>query len=77
MTIPATDQFIRMQYADEGQPIWSEWQAEPIGEVGQYGLRVTFTRLGSFRQRVFRLQVSSPRKRDILGAVAQLVPTVG
>lgn len=72
-----TDQFIRMSYADDGQPNFSNWEEEPIGEVGEYGLRVTFTRLGSFRQRVFRLQCSSPRRRDVLAAVAQLVPTVG
>lgn len=72
-----TDQYLRMRYSDDGQPNWSEWQQEPIGEVGEYGLQITFTRLGSFRQRVFRLSCSSPRRRDLLGAVAQLIPTQG
>lgn len=72
-----SDHYLRMGYADEGQPIFSNWQQEDIGEVGQYGLRVYFTRLGSFRQRVIRLQVSSPRRRDILGAVATLQSTEG
>ena len=72
-----TDHAIRMQFADDGQPNFSNWEEESIGAVGEYGLRVTFDRLGSFRQRVIRISCSSPRKRDILGAVAQLVPTVG
>lgn len=77
MPLPATDQYIRLSYSDDGQPNWSNWQAEPIGEVGQYGLRITFTRLGSFRQRVFKLRCSSPRKRDLLGAVATVQQTEG
>lgn len=72
-----TDNHCRFQYADDGQPIFSNWQQESIGEVGQYGLRVTFTRLGQFRQRVLRIQVSSRRKRDLLGVVATLQPTNG
>lgn len=72
-----TDQYVRLQYADDGQPNFSNWDEEPIGEVGQYGLRILFTRLGSFRQRVIRIRCSSPRKRDLLGAVAVLQPTEG
>lgn len=72
-----SDQYLRMAYADDGQPNFSNWQAEPIGEVGEYGKRITFTRMGSFRQRVVRLTCSSPRRRDILGAVAVLQPTEG
>jgi len=72
-----TNQFIRMQYSDDGQPNFSNWQEEPIGEVGEYGKRIVFTRLGSFRQRVIRIQCSSPRRRDVLGAVATLQETVG
>lgn len=70
-----TDHYLRMQFSDDGQPDWSEWETESIGEVGQYGLRVVFTRLGSFRQRVVRVTCSAPRRRDLLGAVAVLEPT--
>lgn len=72
-----TDQYIRLQYANDGQPNFSNWQEEPIGEVGEYGKRITFTRLGSFRQRVVRVQCSSARKRDLLAAVVVLEPTNG
>lgn len=70
-----SDHELRLAYADDGQPLWSEWEAESIGEVGQYGLRLTFTQLGSFRQRVVKISCSAPRRRDILGAVAVLQPT--
>jgi hypothetical protein len=70
-----TDHHVRLSYADDGQPLWSEWQTESIGDVGQYGLRVEFTRLGSFRNRVIRITCSSPRRRDVLGAVVILQPT--
>lgn len=72
-----SDQYIRMTYSDDGGHNWSNWQAEPIGEVGEYDVRPVFTRLGQFRNRVIRLRVTSPRKRDILGAVAVLQPTIG
>lgn len=72
-----SDNFLRLQYSDDGQPNFSNWQEEAIGEVGEYGKRVVFTRLGSFRQRVIRIRCSSPRRRDILGAVATLQGTNG
>lgn len=72
-----SDQYLRMQYNDVGQAQWSNWQAEEIGEVGEYGKIIAFTRLGQFRNRVIRVRISSPRRRDLLGAVAVLQPTIG
>jgi hypothetical protein len=72
-----SDQFLRMSYSDDGQPNFSNWEQEPIGEVGEYGLQVVFTRLGTFRNRVIKIQCSSPRRRDVLGAVAVLQGTIG
>lgn len=70
-----SDHQLRLQYADDGQPLWSEWEEVSIGDVGQYGLRLVFTQLGSFRNRVVRITCSAPRRRDVLGAVAILEPT--
>lgn len=67
-----SDNEVRMAYSDDGQPNFSNWAAEPIGEVGQYGLRIVWTRLGSARQRVYRFECSSPRKRDMLALVASI-----
>lgn len=71
-----SDQYIRMRYSDDGYT-FSYWQEEPIGEVGEYGKTVAFTRLGQFRERSFHVQVSSKRRRDILGAVGVLERTNG
>lgn len=64
-----SDQSLRMQYSDDGGRNVSNWREEPIGEVGEYGKRISFERLGQFRQRTVRIQCSSPRKRDFLGVV--------
>lgn len=72
-----SDNTIRMQYSDDGQPNFSNWQARPIGEVGQYGLRIVWTRMGRTRQRVYRFQCSSPRRRDLLSAAANIQQTDG
>lgn len=72
-----SDDFVRMQYADDGQANFSEWDAQPIGDVGEYGLRIVWTRLGSCRQRVYRFAVSSARRRDMLAAVAVIEGTTG
>lgn len=71
------DHVVRLQYADNGQPQFSNWEADSLGDVGEYGTRVVFTQLGQFRQRVLRIRVTSPRKRDLLGAVAALQPSNG
>lgn len=73
----AGDHFLRMQYSDDGGYNWSNWEQETIGAVGEYGTRVVFTRLGSFRNRVVRVRCTSPIRCDILGAVVALQPTEG
>ena len=70
-----SDNEIRMQYADDGQPDWSNWDAQPIGLEGQYGLRIVWTRLGSATQRVYTFESSSPRKRDMLALVGYIEGT--
>lgn len=61
-----SDDTVRMQYTDTGQAQWSNWDARPIGQVGQYALPIVFTRLGQFTQRVFTFESSSARRRDML-----------
>lgn len=67
------DNEVRMQYADDGQPNWSNWDARPIGVVGEYGLTIDWTRLGMCRQRVYSFECSSARKRDVYALVATLL----
>ena len=70
-----TDNAVRMQYTNDGQADWSNWDEQPIGEVGEYGLRIAWTRLGSYRQRVYRFRCSSPRRRDMLALVGTISPS--
>lgn len=63
------DHSVRMRYSDDGQPNWSEWDEQSIGAQGEYGLRITWERLGRSRQRVYRFECSSPRRRDVLALV--------
>lgn len=72
-----TDHALRFQYSDDGGHNWSNWEEESIGDTGEYEQRIVFTRLGSFRNRVFRFRVTSPRRCDLLGASAALQPTNG
>lgn len=72
-----SDHVIRMQYSDDGGNNWSNWDDASIGDAGEFDTRAVFTRLGSFRNRVFRFRVTSPRRCDLLGAVAALQPTNG
>ena len=60
---------IRLSYTDDRGYNWSNWDEQDIGDLGEYGMKVSYLRLGSFYERAYRIQVSSARRRDILGAV--------
>ena len=72
-----TDSYVRIQYSDDNGTSWSDWDAESLGEIGQTAERVVFTRQGSTRHRVYKIKVTSPRKRDLMGAVAIIHGTAG
>lgn len=72
-----SDNEVRMQYSDDGQPNFSNWDGQPIGEVGEYGTRIVWTRKGICRNRVYRFRCSSPRRRDMLALVVNIKPTNG
>lgn len=72
-----TDRKVFVCYSDDGGRSWSNWRERPLGAVGEYKKRIRFNRLGPFRNRMFKIRVSSPVKRDLLGAVAHLSGTSG
>lgn len=72
-----TDQYVRMRYSDDGGHNFSDWEEASIGEVGQYARKAVWTRLGSSYQRIYQFSISSPRKRDILGAAVSMKGTIG
>lgn len=71
------DNYVRVQYSDDGGNNWSNWDQEPIGKVGEYETRPVFTRQGRSRHRIYRIRCASPRKRDLLGAVVAVQGTIG
>ena len=61
-----------LQWSDDGGKTWSNEQWAPIGRVGNYLTRVIWNRLGMFRQRQYRVQISDPVPIAILGAYAEV-----
>ena len=72
-----TDHFCRVRYSKDGGRNWSNWRERSIGQIGKYEQRVKLLRLGRARQWVLEIEVSSPRKSDLLGAVVSIEPTEG
>lgn len=72
-----SDKKVMLSYSDDGGYNWSDWREASLGEIGQYSKRIRFNRLGSFRNRVWRIRVASPVKRDLLGAVAYMTDSAG
>jgi hypothetical protein len=71
------DNYVRVQYSDDGGNTWSNWDQFEIGIVGEYDTRPYFTRQGKTRHRTYRILCSSPRKRDLMGAMIVVQGTVG
>lgn len=71
------DHEVMLDYSDDGGRNWSNTRRRSLGAIGEYLKRVRFWRTGAFRNRVLRIRVSSPCKRDLLGAVVSLEGTEG
>lgn len=72
-----SDSYVRITYTDDNGRTWSDWDVDELGEIGETDVRVVFTRQGSTRHRVYKIKVTSPRKRDLMGAVALISGTQG
>lgn len=57
-----------LDWSDDGGKTWSNQHSARIGAQGLYANRVRFNRLGRARDRVYRLTISDPVRRAILGA---------
>jgi len=62
-----------LQWSDDGGKTWSNEHWASIGKVGQYLTRVLWNRLGMFRQRQYKVQISDPIPVVILGAYAEVI----
>lgn len=68
-----SDPQIMLDYSDDGGNTWSApelWRG--MGKIGQYEVRLQWDRLGSFYQRIYRLQISDPVMRTVMAARANL-----
>lgn len=56
-----------LQWSDDGGHTWSKERWRGFGKMGKFKKRAFWTRLGSFRERVFRVTVSDPVPVTIRG----------
>lgn len=63
-----TDPLMYLDWSDDGGHTWSNKKQASMGVIGKYLPMVTFSRLGSSRDRVFRLSGSAPVKTVLIGA---------
>lgn len=57
-----------LDWSNDGGHTWSNQHAASMGRIGEYRARVRWNRLGRARDRVYRITISDPVKRVILGA---------
>lgn len=57
-----------LDWSDDGGHTWSNKHEAYMGAIGQYANRMRWSQLGRSRDRVYRLTISDPVKRVILGA---------
>lgn len=67
-----SDHFTLIDYSKDGGRNWSNIKKRSIGKIGEYQQRIRLHRMGGGRTWVFRVVVSSPRKRDLMGAVVNV-----
>lgn len=62
-----------LSVSDDGGRTWSLLRkARGIGALGQYLTRIRWLKMGQFRQRVIRLEITDPVKRRIVGFYADV-----
>jgi hypothetical protein len=63
-----TDPQIMMQYSDDGGNTWSNEKWVSVGKIGKYKTKVRWSRLGSARNRVFKIMYSEKTFYQVNGA---------
>jgi Neuraminidase (sialidase) len=66
--IDVIDPQIMMQYSDNGGYTWSNEKWVSVGKIGEYKTKVRWSRLGSSRNRVFKIMYSEKTFYQINGA---------
>lgn len=69
---------IMLDWSDDGGRTWSQQQQwSSMGQLGAYQTRLRWLRMGQFRNRILRAQISDPVKRTIIRAHADIKPGLG
>lgn len=63
---------IMLRYSDDGGRTWSGYINGLVGEKSQHNIKVKFSPLGSFRQRIIELSATDPLAWEIYGARAEI-----
>lgn len=61
-----------LQWSDDGGKTWSSEYWRSMGRIGEYSRRAVWNRLGSSRNRVFRLTFSDPTPFTLIEAHAEV-----
>lgn len=59
---------VMMQLSKDGARTWTNWSTVGIGRVGEYLAKVIFRRLGIAEQMTFKIRISDPVKRVVVGS---------
>ncbi|WP_440966165.1 hypothetical protein ACL58G_07910 [Massilia sp. GER05] len=59
---------VLLDWSDDGGKTWSNQHRGSLGKTGEYITRIFWTRLGRARARTYRVTISDPVKRVIMGA---------
>lgn len=63
-----SDPVVSFSLSKDGGRTWSDTYTASIGAVGQYQAKVEFRRLGVAEQMTFKIRISDPVKRAIIGS---------
>lgn len=62
------DPQLMLDWSDDNGKTWSNQRTASFGLAGRFLQRVKFFRLGQARDRIYRVSISDPVKRVIIGA---------
>jgi len=68
ITGQGSDPQAMLQWSDDGGHTWGNEHWTTIGKIGEYKNRAVWRRLGSSRERIYRVSLSDPVKAVIIGA---------
>lgn len=62
------DPQMRLYVSDDGGRTWTELKRKSLGKLGAYKTRAKWPSMGSFFERMFKLEITDPVKRTIISA---------